>query len=294
MSVSAGLEEITRRIEAATALDFAGNRLRALGRLALKHDSTRDLLSGRPIGHPLHPALVMVPAGAFLSATALDLTGGTTMRPASRRLIGLGLLTAVPTALAGWADWLDTEDAESRTGVVHAAMNVTALYAYYRSWRARHRGKRGLGSALLGATALGAGGWLGGHLSFGEGVGVDTTAFQAGPTDWREIAADTDITDDLRQVDVDGLQLLLTRVDGTIVAIADRCTHRGGPLSEGSREGDCVACPWHGSSFSLRSGAVLRGPASRPQPAYEARVEAGRVQVRRPEPRSLRRNPVGA
>jgi nitrite reductase/ring-hydroxylating ferredoxin subunit len=196
--------------------------------------------------------------------------------------------------MAGWADWLDTEEAESRTGVVHAAMNTVALLAYFRSWRLRRRGKRGTLSALFGAAARGGGGWLGGHLTFGEGVGVDTTAFQGGPTEWRDVAAESDITEELRQVTVDGVPLLLTRVDGAIVAIADRCTHRGGPLSDGTREGDCVTCPWHGSSFSLRSGAVLQGPASRPQPAYDVRIQAGRVEVRRPEPRALRRNPVGA
>jgi nitrite reductase/ring-hydroxylating ferredoxin subunit len=74
--------------------------------------------------------------------------------------------------------------------------------------------------------------------------------------------------------------------------LADRCTHRGGPLSEGTIEDDCVTCPWHGSSFSLTDGGVRRGPAVAPQPVYDVRVEADGIDVRRDEPRSLRVNPV--
>ena len=55
----------------------------------------------------------------------------------------------------------------------------------------------------------------------------------------------------------------------------------GGPLQEGKIENGCVTCPWHGSTFKLADGTVVRGPATRPQPAYEARISEGQVQVRR-------------
>jgi nitrite reductase/ring-hydroxylating ferredoxin subunit len=75
--------------------------------------------------------------------------------------------------------------------------------------------------------------------------------------------------------------VLLVRSGGAVLALSDRCSHRGGPLHEGELVDGCVQCPWHGSRFVLADGSVARGPASRPQPAYETRVVAGRVQVRR-------------
>jgi nitrite reductase/ring-hydroxylating ferredoxin subunit len=88
--------------------------------------------------------------------------------------------------------------------------------------------------------------------------------------------------------------VLLTREPGgKVVAMADRCTHRGGPLHEGWLEDGCVVCPWHESAFDL-DGAVVRGPATRPQLVYETLERDGQVLVRFPdEPRSLRTNPVG-
>ena len=54
----------------------------------------------------------------------------------------------------------------------------------------------------------------------------------------------------------------------------------GGPLDEGQRDGDTVVCPWHGSRFDLRDGAVLEGPAVFSQPAYDTRVVGGQVEIR--------------
>ncbi|MCK9878948.1 Rieske 2Fe-2S domain-containing protein [Frankia sp. Ag45/Mut15] len=252
-----------------------------------------DLLSGRQIGHPLHPAAVLVPAGTLLGATALDLTRDPGLRPAARRLLGIGLLSAAPAAIAGWSDWLDTEGAERRVGLVHAASNAVGIASYATSWWQRRRGGSGLAAGLTGAAALGLGGWLGGHLAYALGVGVDTTAFQHGPTEWTDVLAASEVTTALRQVDVGAVSLLLTRVDGRLVAIDNRCTHRGAPLADGERDGDCVVCPWHASRFDLRSGEAVQGPASRPQSVYEVREVDGRVEVRRAEVRALRANPVG-
>jgi len=288
-----GSERVIELVEREQALDPVADRVASFWSTALRSQRLRDLLSGRFLGHPLHPAAVIVPMGTLLSATALDLTGGPSRRPAARRLIGLGLLSAAPAAAAGWSDWLDTQGAERRVGIVHATSNVVGLVSYAVSWWQRGRGGSGLAAGLAGATALGAGGWLGGHLAYALGVGVDTTAFQRGPAEWTDVLAASEVTTALRQVDVDEVSVLLTRVDGRIVAIGNRCTHRGGPLADGERDGDCVTCPWHTSRFDLASGAVVRGPATRPQPVYEVRETGGRVQIRRPEVRTLRTNPVG-
>ena len=82
------------------------------------------------------------------------------------------------------------------------------------------------------------------------------------------------------------------RHEGRLRALGDRCTHRGAPLHEGTLVDGCIECPWHASRFSLDDGAVVRGPATRPQPAFEVQVSGGRVRVRRDEERALRRNPA--
>ncbi len=286
------LESWTDRIERAEALDALTKPAAAFWRKVLAPSWLRDLASGTRLGHPLHPAAVLVPAGTLLSASLLDASRDERMAPASRALLAVGLAAAAPTVVAGWSDWLDTEQAEKRVGLVHAASNAVGLASYAVSLRQRRRGGTGRPAGYVGAALLGLGGWLGGHLAYAQGVGVDTTAFQTGPAEWTDVAASADVTTALSQVYADGFALLLTRVAGRPVALADRCTHRGAPLSDGRRDGDCVVCPWHDSAFDLGTGGVRRGPATRPQPAYEVREAAGRVEVRRFEPRALRRNPV--
>jgi nitrite reductase/ring-hydroxylating ferredoxin subunit len=177
--------------------------------------------------------------------------------------------------------------------VVHLASASTTIGLYFASWRVRAGGGSGRMLALAGSAALGATGYLGGHLSYAYGVGVETTAFEAGPQDWTRVAADGDLIEgELTQVRSDGVAILLVRRGGQVYALADRCTHRGGPLSDGDLDGGCVTCPWHGSVFDLRDGSVVRGPATLPQPPYEVKVSDGQVLVRRTEQRSLRTNPI--
>ncbi len=171
----------------------------------LPHGPVRDVLSGTPLGHPLHPVLVTVPMGAFVGASFLDLTGGD--EEASRR--------------------------------------------------------------------------------------VDTTAFQRPPSEWADACAESDLAQDVPYaVTVEDMPVVLVRHGDALRALGNRCTHRGGPLSGGPVADGCIECPWHGSRFDLTDGAVVRGPATRPQMVVESRVVDGRVQVRRSEVRTLRLNPT--
>jgi nitrite reductase/ring-hydroxylating ferredoxin subunit/uncharacterized membrane protein len=277
------------RLAAATgeleALDAPAKRLAKVVRSALPGGPVKDVLSGTFLGHPLHPLLTDLPIGSWTSALMLDWVGGPESRTGARRLIAAGILAAIPTAAAGYSDWADTEVSSPtvrRTGIVHAAANVTALGFFTASYLARRRGRGGRALALTGAGALAAGGHLGGHMSFAEGVGVNQTAFEDGPGDWTptvtedELAAGRPVCARAGDVNV-----LIVRDGDGIHALDDRCTHRGGPLHEGEVADGCVTCPWHGSRFRLTDGSVERGPASSPQPLYETRVSDGRVEVRR-------------
>jgi uncharacterized membrane protein len=128
----------------------------------------RDLLTGRWLGHAAHPPLTDAPLGFWTSATVLDLVSPRSSRQAARRLVGLGVLAALPTAATGLAEFgLLSDQTDRRTAMVHATGNTAALAAYTGSWLARRGGRHRLGVALglLGATLSAGAGYLGGHLA---------------------------------------------------------------------------------------------------------------------------------
>jgi nitrite reductase/ring-hydroxylating ferredoxin subunit/uncharacterized membrane protein len=280
----------TEQVEAAEGLDELAAPVRRVGN-AIRESSWGDLLSGTPLRHPAHPALVAVPIGAWSSAALLDFAGGD--RRAARRLLALGIIAAIPAVASGLSDWSDTELAEQRVGLVHATANSLALVFFTKSWWAhRPGGGRGRAWTLLGLACTGLAGWLGGHLAYGMGVGVDTNAFETGPEEWTTVDGDVEPLE-LRRVDAGGVGVALAgTASGDVRALADRCSHRGGPLSDGTIEQGCAVCPWHGSRFDLESGRAVKGPASVPQPVYETRRRDGKVELRRTERRGLRRRAV--
>jgi nitrite reductase/ring-hydroxylating ferredoxin subunit/uncharacterized membrane protein len=293
MGLAAALDRVVDRLEGWDASDAVSDAVSRAVRGLVPAGRAENLASGTPLAHPLHPVLVGVPIGTWTAVPVLDALAADDQT--TRRVVGLGLLAAVPTAYTGIADWLTTSGAERRVGLVHALANSGALVLQTASWQARRTGARGRGAALsLAALALtGVAGWLGGHLAYALGVGVDTTVFQHLPPDWTDTVAESEVTDGLTRCDVGGVPIVIFRVDGRIVALADRCTHRGGPLHEGELADGCITCPWHGSVFDA-DGLVRSGPASRPQPSLETRVVNGRVQMRWQTQRTLRTNPVGA
>lgn len=277
-------------LESSTRLEGWGKKLSPIAEKLTARPEVRDALTGRSLGHPAHPMMVVAPLSCWLSTTVLDLVGGRAARRAANRLCFLGVVAALPTAAAGAADWRDTDGAEQRVGTAHALVNSTALVLYALSMRRRRRAHaRTLLLSLAGATVATVGGYLGGHLAYRRGVGVATTAFAAGPTDWKAIGAQADFADGkMTRRDVDGVPLVVLPLDGKLWVFEDRCTHRGGPLDEGELDGTRVTCPWHGSVFDVRDGHVVRGPASAPQPVYDVRLRDDQVEVRRIEPGSLR------
>lgn len=249
---------------------------------SLGHGAAKDALSGTWLGHPLHPPLTDLPIGFWTSALTLDLLGGHRSRRAATHLVAWGVLTAIPTAVAGASDWSDTTGPARRVGLVHAAANTTALVCYGASWVQRRRGRhwRGVALGLVGATAATVGGFLGGHLLQTMGVGVDRTAFRSPPGDWTRVATASEITDQPRCVLAGDAPVIVFRHRGAVVALDAHCPHRGAPMDDGAVDGDVITCPWHGSRFHLPDGALLRGPSVTPLPAYECRTVDGAIEVR--------------
>lgn len=279
------LDTLAERIDELRVVDPLAKRIAAATGQALPPGPVKDALSGTWIGHALHPALTDLVVGSWTSAFILDLVGGERAREAADTLVGVGILSALPTAATGLSDWVDTAGREQRMGFVHGAGNVAALGTYALSYVARRRGRRGLGVALgmLGAGIASFTAYLGGHLVFDRSVGVNQTATEQRPRRWvAALGADElpERTPVLARAN--GEAVMLYRRDGEILAIAERCSHRGGPLHRGEIDDDActVTCPWHGSTFRLRDGGIARGPATSKQPTYEARERDGAIEVR--------------
>ena len=280
-------ERVVDLIESFDGLDDVAEGVRKKVTATLGPGALKDAISGTSVGHALHPLLTDVVIGSFISATALDVIGGRDSDEASRRLIALGIAAYPPTALTGTSDWADGafgNDSVKRLGLAHAAVNSAALALYGASLAARRKGKRrrGMGLGLLGAGALGLAGHLGGHLTLAKGLGVDQTIFDAGPEEWTPAAPVSDVPEgELTRVVVDETPVVVLRRGAQTHAIHDRCNHRGCSLADqGEVSGDEIKCKCHGSRFSLQDGALLQGPATRPQPAFEAREREGSLELR--------------
>jgi nitrite reductase/ring-hydroxylating ferredoxin subunit/uncharacterized membrane protein len=275
------LEPIADRLQPAiaSALDPGG----AIGPEAAK------LLHGTWLGHPLHAVLTDVPIGSWTAAAVLDLleenTGSKSIGRGADAAITVGLLGASAAAVTGLADWSKIGGGRPRRiGLAHGLLNATATVCYLTSLCFRLGGARRAGRQLacIGYIVSSVAAHLGGHLVYKEKLGVDHTADFSPPDDFFAVLADAELRDDeLRRVEVKGMPVLLVRKGARIHAIAERCAHLGGPLSEGKLEGFAVRCPWHGSCFSLEDGRVLEGPSVHAQPILDVRVHNGQIEVRR-------------
>lgn len=283
MDVQDKVDTAVKRIEATEALDRIGQPLAAAISRATRPTLVKNALSGTWLGHPMHPMLTDVPIGTWIAATLLDITGRGTSGGAARRLAGFGTLVAVPTVMAGASDWADTYGPEQRDGLVHALTNFTAVSLQTASYLTRRRGNTRAGAALSagGLTLTMAAAYLGGHLSFTRGTGVNHTAFQEPTTEWTDVAALADLPADKPVgAKAAGVPVVLVRRGDEIYALSGTCVHAGGPLAEGTLVDGSLRCPWHGSVFRLSDGRVQRGPATFAEPAWRVRVSEGRVQVR--------------
>jgi nitrite reductase/ring-hydroxylating ferredoxin subunit len=259
----------------------------------LKPPALKDVLHGSWLGHPLHPVLVQVPVGSWVSAGLLDAIPP--LRPAATVLIGTGVAAAVPAALSGAADWSEQATGVRRLGAIHAVLNTAALGLYAGSLVARRKGRGGLGR-VLSYTGLGiasASASIGGHMSYAQSSGAShsATAARALTTEWIDLGPLDDLPEGRPALRTGkggsvAVPLAVVRRGGRVDVFVGACSHLSGPLYEGSVERlggkDCLVCPWHGSAFDLDKGQPRRGPAANPQEKLEVRMEAGRVLARVP------------
>ena len=285
-------EALIKTVERQEVLDQLSDKIQPLVSNAFESTGpagreVKNFLHGTWLGHPLHPALTDVPLGAWTAALTLDametISGRKELGAGADAAIAVGLVGAAGAAVTGLTDWSETNGRARKVGLLHGLLNLgaTALYATSLVLRRKDMRGAGRGFAMLGYAVSSTAAYLGGHLVFSEQIGVNHAAAQELPKEFVPVLADAEFREsEMKRVDAGGVPVLLVRRAGEVCALANTCSHLGGPLSEGKLEGDVVQCPWHGSRFNVRDGSVVDGPATFPQPCFEARVREGQIEVR--------------
>lgn len=276
---------IFERVDSMNWLQRAADRFAVIaGRIRAKLGprGLLDLLHGRWLGHALHPALSDLPIGLWAGSVFLYVLG----LPWPGVLLSLaGIASALPTMVTGLADLMVTDGHDRRVGVLHGIVMSIALLVQIGSPVAYFAGAPVVAGVAAGVSLVitVGGAFFGGHLVLARGAMVDHTAWPVHTPQWRRTIEESELAEGkTAAAEVDGRTVLLYRSpdDGRISAIEDACSHASGPLSLGAVCDGVVTCPWHDSKFSLRDGAVIRGPATFPQPVLEVRVASGWIEVR--------------
>jgi len=248
----------------------------------------RNFLNGTWLGEPLHVVLTDLPIGAWTGAMVFDLVDLIVDRPefalAADASIGIGLAGAAGAAITGITDWSDVDPPARRLGLVHGLVNVggTALFAISLLLRSKEHRRSGRVASVLGYAVMSYAAHLGGKLVYEHRVGVDRTDGQVLPDKFVAVLPESQLADNKpTKAMVQGVPILLVRRAGRIFAMADTCSHFGGPLSDGKLVDNCIECPYHASQFNLEDGHVVNGPAVHPQPCLEVRTRDGQIEVRK-------------
>lgn len=251
----------------------------------------RDALNGRWLGHPLHAVLTDAPIGILFLVIVLDLAD---QRAAADIALIVGILSMLAAAVTGATDYSDTDGTAREQATVHSTLMVVALIAYVVSLGLRLGAADGsdrtaaIWVSIVGFGILSAGAYVGGQVVYALGNMVSRHAFRGSGAKWialepAELDADNDIPEGRPIKGKLGINAVaLVRQGDLVLAVHDQCAHAGGPLSGGSIRDGTIACPWHGSTFRLADGHVVRGPSVYDQPAYEVRrAEGGGWEARR-------------
>jgi nitrite reductase/ring-hydroxylating ferredoxin subunit/uncharacterized membrane protein len=252
----------------------------------------KDLLNGVWLGHPLHSAVTDIPSGTLLLVVVLDVLDY--RAAADVALVGT-ILFMLAAAVAGAADYADTDGTARTRATLHATLMVVALIALLVSLVLRwgDPGDRAVPIALslIAFLIMIAGAYVGGDVVYVLGNMVSRHAFRGAGSKWLKL--DMGDTSDLRALPeatptkarAGVNDLVLIRIGESIHILHAVCAHAGGPLAQGTVVDGCLECPWHASRYRLADGRVARGPALYDQPAYEIRpAEGGGYEVRRPAP----------
>lgn len=244
----------------------------------------KDFLHGTWLGHALHPVITDVPVGALTAALFLDIIG---QAEGAKWAMALGYAGMIAAAVTGAADFANADGRARRYGTIHSLLMALSTVAYLISLLMRFEVIAGshqaaMAIAIAGYVLLTLGAYIGGELVYDLGWMVDRHAWRSGGKKWTALEPVEFPENALTKAKAAAQSLVVVRRGETLYALHDTCAHAGCSLAEkATLVGDRIECQCHGSRFDLRTGHVVRGPATFDQPVYEVRREAGRVEVRR-------------
>lgn len=252
----------------------------------------QDFVNGSWLGHPAHPVVVDIVVGGatvvFVFDVAALVFGASDLDTASLIAVTVTALAALSSVATGLTDFKDTAKGDERNvATLHGLVNVLATVAYLASFAAHAGGAVDAGRwlSIVGVVILTGGAFVGGHLVFKYGYMVNHNAFAKGQRakEYTPLLPAAELPDATPvKAMLGSTALVIVRRGDLVHALKATCSHAGGPLPEGKLRGDTIVCPWHGSAFRLRDGAVIHGPASTRQVTYRARIENGQVEVSGP------------
>jgi nitrite reductase/ring-hydroxylating ferredoxin subunit/uncharacterized membrane protein len=272
------------------AMDAQGIWTRPLGDLAHRFlfwlfqgiPAVRDLLIGRWLGHPLHAVLTDAPIGILFLVIVFDVIDD----PGAAALtLVVGILAMLGAALAGFADYADTDGKARERATLHSSLMLLALLGYlislaFRLGSGPAASAAGVWLSILSFLILSAAAYVGGDVVYLLGNMVSRHAFRGAGTKW--IALEPAETEGGEipegrpvKAKLGSNPLVLVRQGERILALHDTCAHAGGSLSEGKVIDGVIECPLHFSRYQLADGHVVRGPSVYDQPAYEVRPREG-------------------
>jgi nitrite reductase/ring-hydroxylating ferredoxin subunit/uncharacterized membrane protein len=238
--------------------------------------------------HPLHPMLIPFPfaflTGGWGFGLAAALFKSRDLTAVWRHMVPTGVAAGLAAAVPGILDFAETvppdSSAKSRAAK-HGLLNSTALLLFTAGWVISRRSRRTTLPLVLqglGTAALSVGGWMGGTLVYRNQIGVDHRYANTGK--WQEetrehsrgyalLAAAQGLgVNQMKLVHAGDTRIAVGHTEDGYAAFQDRCTHRGGPLSDGVLICGTVQCPWHGSQFDVKTGEVKCGPAEKAIKVY--------------------------
>ncbi|MGE0157764.1 MAG: DUF2231 domain-containing protein [Gemmatimonadales bacterium] len=253
-------------------------------------------------GHSIHQVLIPFPIAFLYGAVIFDVLGVTLDRPGlwttGGHLAVAGIIGALIAAGPGLADYLYSVPPRSsakQRATKHLAVNLTgvalvAVAAWIRPDAAVPPATLTLALEVAAVALITVGGWLGGTLVSRNQIGVDHRYARAGkwqeasltPSDGDsiEVARSDELeVDQMKLVHIDDVRVVVARTEDGWAAFEDRCTHRGASLADGVMICGTVQCPWHGSQFDVRTGAVKAGPAEQTISIYEVEEVGGSVRL---------------
>jgi nitrite reductase/ring-hydroxylating ferredoxin subunit/uncharacterized membrane protein len=215
----------------------------------------------------------------------------------------LGTITALMAAAPGFVDFSDIrrDHPGKRTATAHMILNLVAVALYGMNlWiRAPALSEPKITwlpfiLSIIGIGLLSASGYLGGRLVYDQGIAVgrhkrdtptpdDTLHLSSAPTRKNGFVPIPEVerlrNGETLRVEIDNQVIALAKIGDEFYAFQEFCTHRFGPLSEGSFRGFNVQCPWHNSCFDVRTGKVTNGPAKVDLKTFNIERRDGRVGI---------------